>query len=249
MGPLIHNQKEIDRLKNNYDISLHQNINEVKQNDTIIIRTHGITKDNIQQLKTKDADIINATCPYVTTLQNIVKNIDQNIYSVVIFGDKNHPEVQGAKSWASNLDDIYVVLSADEFENITFKKDKIAIVAQTTRNKQNYLKIVNKLILKYKEVLVFNTICDATLQNQDATYELSKQTDIMLIIGGKNSSNTKQLFDIALSNCANSYLIEDEKELQDVWFENKKICGITAGASTPNWIINNIIEKLKDKCE
>ncbi len=249
LGPLIHNQKEIDRLKQNYDIGLYQSLDDVKPNDTIIIRTHGATKDNMHELKTKDINIINATCPYVTTLQHIVKNIDQSIYSTVIFGDKNHPEVKGAKSWAGNLDDIYIVMNTDELNKIKFKKEKIAIVAQTTRNKQNYLDIVNELILKHKEVLVFNTICDATLQNQDATNKLSKQTDILLVVGGKNSSNTKQLYDIGKQNCPDSYLVEDETELRDEWFKDKQLCGITAGASTPNWTIQNIIKNLKDKYE
>ena len=249
LGPLIHNQKEIDRLKRDYDIGLYQSLDEVQPDDTIIIRTHGIPKESMAQLKKKKANIINATCPYVTTLQNIVKNIDQDIYSIVIFGDENHPEVKGAKSWATDIDDIYVVLDTDKLNDIKFKNQKIAIVAQTTRNKQYYLAIVNKLILRYKEVVVYNTICDATLQNQHATDQLSRQTDVLLVIGGKNSSNTKQLYDIAVKNCPDSYLIEDETELQDSWFEGKKICGITAGASTPNWTIENIIKNLKDKNE
>jgi len=141
-------------------------------------------------------------------------------------------------------DNITVVLSAKELENAIFKKDKIATVAQTTRKKEEYLEIVNYLVLRYKEVRVFNTICDATFENQDAARTLSKEVDVMIVIGGKNSSNTKQLFSICEEN-VESHLIENEDDLRLEWFCDKKICGVTAGASTPDWIIQNIINKLK----
>ena len=108
------------------------------------------------------------------------------------------------------------------------------------------MKIVNFLMLKVKEVRVFNTICDATFKNQAAITELSKKSDVMIIVGGKNSANTKQLFLISKANCEDSYLIETEKELQKAWFEGKKHCGISAGASTPDWIIEQVIKKIEN---
>ncbi len=243
MGPLIHNQKEIDRLKLDFSVGLYENLDDVKKDDTVIIRTHGIPKNDLQELKQKDAKIINATCPFVTTPQQIVKKMSNENYSILIFGDYSHPEVKGVKSYG---DDVHVVLEANELENIIFKYDKIACVAQTTRKKEKYLEIVNSLILKNKEVRVFNTICDATFENQDAVRELSKDVDTMVIIGGKNSSNTKQLLYIAKENCQDSYLIEDEKELDASWFQNKKICGVTAGASTPDWIIQKVVKQIEN---
>ncbi len=243
MGPLIHNQKEINRLKEDYGVGIYDSIDEVKKDDTVIIRTHGIPKNDLATLKQKDANIINATCPFVTTPQKIVKKMSEDKYSIVIFGDKKHPEVKAVKSYG---DDVHVVLDDNELENIIFKYKKIATVAQTTRKKEDYLKIVNNLILKYKEVRVFNTICNATFENQAATRDLSKEVEVMIIIGGKNSSNTKQLFNIACENCPSSYLIEDEKELQLNWFDNKNLCGVTAGASTPDWIIQKVIDKIQE---
>ncbi|MEA3384486.1 MAG: 4-hydroxy-3-methylbut-2-enyl diphosphate reductase [Campylobacterota bacterium] len=243
MGPLIHNQKEIERLKDNFNVGLYNNIDEAKDNDTVIIRTHGIVKDDLKSLKEKNINVINATCPFVTTPQQIVKNMSKEQYSIVIFGDENHPEVKGVKSYG---DDVYVVLEENELDNIKFKYEKIATVAQTTRQKEKYLSIVNQLILKYKEVRVFNTICDATFENQAATRELSSEVDLMIIIGGKNSSNTKQLFTISKENCKNCYLIEDETELESLWFNNKNICGVTAGASTPDWIIQKVINQIEN---
>jgi 4-hydroxy-3-methylbut-2-enyl diphosphate reductase len=242
MGPLIHNQKEISRLKFDYNVGLYENLDDVKKNDTVIIRTHGIPKNDLKELKQKDAKVINATCPFVTTPQQIVKKMSLEGYSIVIFGDVNHPEVKGVKSYSE--DDVHVVLEPEELDKIEFKYDKIATVAQTTRKKEKYLQIVNNLILKNKEVRVFNTICDATFENQDAARDLSKEVDIMIVIGGKNSSNTKQLLNICEEN-TQSYLIEDECELNLQWFKNKTICGVTAGASTPDWIIKNVITKIK----
>jgi 4-hydroxy-3-methylbut-2-enyl diphosphate reductase len=241
LGPLIHNKKEINRLKQDYNVGLYNSLDEVSEDDTVIIRTHGIPKQDLEKLKQNSKDVINATCPFVTTPQKIVQKMSDKEYSIVIFGDKNHPEVQGVESYG---EDVYVVLEPEELDNIVFKYNKIATVAQTTRKKEKYLEIVNYLILRYKEVRVFNTICDATFENQAAARKLSKEVDIMIVIGGKNSSNTKQLFDICQENCK-SYLIEDEKELDPKWFENKKVCGITAGASTPDWIIQQVVNEIE----
>jgi len=245
MGPLIHNQNEINRLKDDFNVGLYTNIEDVKTNDTVIIRTHGIPKDDLKQLRQKDAKVINATCPFVTTPQQIVKNMSKEKYSILIFGDEEHPEVKGVKSYGIDQDDVHVVLTESQLENIVFKYDKIATVAQTTRKKDIYLDLVNNLVLKYKEVRVFNTICDATFENQAATKDLAKKVDIMIVIGGKNSSNTKQLLTIAQDYCKNSYLIEDEKELNLNWFKDKKLCGVTAGASTPDWIIQIVIQNIQ----
>ena len=241
MGPLIHNQKEINRLKKNFNVDLYSTIDEAKAHDTVIIRTHGIPKNDLAELKQNNTKVINATCPFVTTPQQIVKKMSEDKYSIVIFGDEDHPEVKGVKSYG---DDVHVVPNPEALDSLIFKYDKIATVAQTTKQKEKYLKIVNNLILKYKEVRVFNTICDATFENQAATRELSATVDIMIVIGGKNSSNTKQLFNIAQENCV-SYLIEDETELNSSWFKNKNICGVTAGASTPDWIIQKVIENIE----
>ncbi|AXX91342.1 4-hydroxy-3-methylbut-2-enyl diphosphate reductase [Malaciobacter molluscorum LMG 25693] len=246
MGPLIHNQNEIDRLKNNFNVGLYNSLEEVKKDDTVIIRTHGIPKNDLKNLKNnKAAKVINATCPFVTTPQQIVKKMSKENYSILIFGDSSHPEVKGVKSYGEDQEDVHVVMSVKDLDNIKFKHDKIATVAQTTKKKEVYLEIVNALILKNKEVRVFNTICDATFENQDAARDLSKEVDIMIVIGGKNSSNTKQLQAICLENCSDSYLIENSKELEEKWFNNKKLCGITAGASTPDWIIQEVVNKVQ----
>lgn len=246
MGPLIHNQNEINRLKEDFNVGLYENLTDVKKDDTVIIRTHGIPKNDLKELKQKDAKVINATCPFVTTPQQIVKKMSADKYSIVIFGDENHPEVKGVKSYGEDQNDVHVVKEPEELDKIKFKYDRLATVAQTTKKKEKYLEIVNHLILRNKEVRVFNTICDATFENQDAARDLSKEADVMVVIGGKNSSNTKQLHSICKENCKNSYLIENDKELDMEWFKDKKLCGITAGASTPDWIIQQVVNKIQE---
>ena len=245
MGPLIHNQDEINRLKNDFNVGLYNNLSDVKDNDTVIIRTHGIPKNDLKNLKALNAKVINATCPFVTTPQQIVKKMSKEGYSILIFGDADHPEVKGVQSYGEDQEDVHIILEPSDLDGLVFKNNKIATVAQTTKKKEKYLEIVNTLILKNKEVRVFNTICDATFENQDAARELSKEVDVMIVIGGKNSSNTKQLHSICLENCLDSYLIENENELNNSWFLNKKVCGVTAGASTPDWIIQQVVDKIK----
>jgi 4-hydroxy-3-methylbut-2-enyl diphosphate reductase len=245
MGPLIHNQDEINRLQNDFNVGLYTKLSDVKDNDTVIIRTHGIPKDDLKNLRLQKAKIINATCPFVTTPQQIVKKMSKEGYSILIFGDAEHPEVKGVQSYGEDQDDVHIILEPSEIKDLVFKNNKIATVAQTTKKKEKYLEIVNALILKNKEVRVFNTICDATFENQDAARDLSKEVHVMIVIGGKNSSNTKQLHSICLENCTDSYLIENDTELDSSWFVNKKLCGITAGASTPDWIIQQVVGKIE----
>jgi len=243
-GPLIHNKDEIKRLKDGFNIGLAEGLNDVKRNDTVVIRTHGIPKNELKALKEQENRVIDATCPYVTKPQQIVEKMSSNGYSVVIFGDKNHPEIKGVVSYA-NGEEAFIVLDEKELDKLPLRS-KVAVVAQTTRKPEDFLKIVNALILKHKEVRVFNTICNATFENQDAAEELAKKADVMIVIGGKHSSNTKQLHSIASRGCSDSYLIENESELQIEWFRNKKLCGISAGASTPDWIVQNVINKIKE---
>jgi 4-hydroxy-3-methylbut-2-enyl diphosphate reductase len=243
-GPLIHNKDEINRLKDGFNIGLAESLADVKRDDTVVIRTHGIPKDELTALKAQENKVIDATCPYVTKPQQIVAKMSAEGYSVVIFGDKNHPEIKGVFSYAEG-EDAFIVLAENDLDELPLRS-KVAVVAQTTRKPEDFLKIVNNLILKHKEVRVFNTICNATFENQDAAAELAEDADVMVVIGGKHSSNTKQLHSITTRGCTDSYLIENESELKDNWFINKKLCGISAGASTPDWIVQNVVKKIQE---
>ncbi len=244
LGPLIHNPLEINRLAQNYNVKYVNSIDEIDRNiKRVIVRTHGIPKENYDKLKSKNIEIIDATCPFVKKPQEIVERMSKKGYDIVIFGDINHPEIQGVKSYCSN-ERCFVVLNTEEIKKLKLR-DKIATVAQTTRKIDDYLKLADYLIKNHKEVRVFNTICNATFENQQAVKELSKQADVMIIVGGKNSSNTKQLFNIAKEFCE-AYLVENEDELKKEWFKNKRLCGVSAGASTPEWLVEKIILRIKE---
>lgn len=241
-GPLIHNAKEIERLQKDFQVALTENPDDFQAGDTAVIRTHGIPKQELSELYERNVNVVDATCPYVTKPQQICEEMSELGYDIVIFGDEKHPEIRGVKSYATG--EAHVVMSVEELDRISFK-DKIAVVAQTTRKVEEFLKIVNHLIPRHKEVRVFNTICNATFENQDAVRDLSKKADVMIIIGGKNSSNTKQLHSIAKNNCPESYHIEGPDDIEDAWFAAKNLCGISAGASTPDWIIQQVIERIR----
>jgi 4-hydroxy-3-methylbut-2-enyl diphosphate reductase len=241
-GPLIHNSKEIARLENDFQVGLTDDYKTFQTGDKAIVRTHGIPKNELKELKDKSVDVVDATCPYVTKPQQICQEMSEEGYDIIIFGDEAHPEIKGVKSYATY--GARVVTTPVELENLKLK-DKVALVAQTTRKVEEYMAIANYLIPRHKEVRVFNTICNATFENQEAAKKIAKQADIMIVIGGKNSSNTKQLFSIASDNCKDSYHIEDETELDYSWFDGKEFCGISAGASTPDWLIQNVIDAIE----
>jgi len=242
-GPLIHNKMEIDRLKSSFGVGLTENFNELKKDNTVVIRTHGIQKNELDKLKEASFNVVDATCPYVTKPQEICQKMSSDGYDIVIFGDRDHPEVKGVMSYADNVDRVFVVLSAEELSLLQLR-DKIAVVSQTTRKFSEFMQIIQALISDSKEVRVFNTICNATGENQEAADELSKEVDIMLIVGGKNSSNTKQLFEICKTNCESSFLVESANDIDELWFDGKVFCGISAGASTPDWVISEVIDRV-----
>jgi 4-hydroxy-3-methylbut-2-enyl diphosphate reductase len=244
-GPLIHNSKEIARLERDFNVGLVHDYKIFKKDDKVVIRTHGIPKNELQDLHKNGIDVVDATCPYVTKPQQICQEMSEAGYVIIIFGDEEHPEIKGVKSYAAH--GATVVTSVEELENMKLG-EKIALVSQTTRKAQDYLKIVNYLIPRHKEVRVFNTICNATFENQDAVRILSQKADVMIIIGGKDSSNTKQLHSISKYYCPDSYHVEDENDIDILWFKNKTICGVSAGASTPDWIIKNVIHFIESSC-
>lgn len=246
-GPLIHNEREIKRLEDNYSVFVQNDTQDVKSNQDVIIRTHGITKQDLIILKEKNANIIDATCPFVIKPQRIVQEMSEKGYRIVIFGDASHPEIKGVMSYSISTP--IVVSSLEELERLVHSgsklSKKIALISQTTKQTKNFLDIANFLMRHCYETRVFNTICNATFDNQEAVRELSFEVDIMIVVGGKTSSNTKQLLNIAQLACKDSYLVQDEKDLDLNWFQGKKICGVAAGASTPDWIVKQVCDAIE----
>jgi len=241
-GPLIHNSKEIARLDKDFKVGLVEDFTTFKSGEKAIVRTHGIVKNELASLHELGVEVIDATCPYVTKPQEIAQEMSEAGYDVVIFGDEKHPEIKGVKSYATH--GAQVVTDVADVKKLKLK-EHVALIAQTTRKVEDYMAIATYLIPRYKEVRVFNTICNATFENQEAVNKIAAKADVMLIIGGKNSSNTKELYSISHDNCSNSHHIEDENDIDFSWFENREFCGISAGASTPDWIIQNVINAIQ----
>ncbi len=244
LGPLIHNKDVTNKLQeeNIYPI-LFKDINMLQKGDTVIIRSHGVSKVVMEELMAKDLDIVDNTCPYVKYIHNKVEKYYNEGYTIVIVGDESHPEVVGINGWCNNnaiiLKEGYV---KDKLPN------KLCIVAQTTEKKEHLNRALLAIAETAKEFIVFNTICNATTERQDNARKLSQESEAMIVIGDVNSSNTNKLFEISKENCSNTYLVENledlikQKDLLD--FEGLKV-GVTAGASTPDWVINKVISELK----
>lgn len=242
LGPLIHNNDVVDFLKENYIFPIElDNINSLSENDTIIIRSHGVSEDALNILKKNKLNIIDATCPYVENIHKKVKKYYDLGYSIIIVGDKNHPEVIGINGWCN--DSARILKSGASLGNIS---KKVCVVSQTTERQSTWEDVLTAVIKISKEIVAFNTICSTTEVRQESAEELSKNVDAMVVIGGFNSSNTTKLYEICKKNCENTVHVENllgipEKFLKDNKF---KSIGVTAGASTPDWIIEEAIKKM-----
>lgn len=244
LGPLIHNDDVVNYLKENdiFPISI-EDIDKLDQDDVIIIRSHGVSSNLLNYLQEKGLQVINATCPYVSNIQEKANKYYKLGYKIVIIGDKNHPEVIGINGWCNNE----AIISKDGMD-IDYIPPKICVLSQTTEKQENWEKVLNVLIKESKEILAFNTICSATSVRQKSAYQLSKNVDVMIVIGGKNSSNTTKLYEICKKNCINTIHVENSGEIPDEIIKNKNNLniGVTAGASTPDWIIKEAILKMSD---
>ncbi len=241
IGPIIHNNDVVRDLERR-GVKVAEDFNI--KNSVVVLRSHGVEKDILEKLKKNNNIIIDAICPYVKKIHKCVEELKKENYFIVIIGDKNHPEVKAIASYAG--ESFYKIIS-DENEINDFFKDikKIGIVAQTTQSVENYLNICNKLLVNKGEFRIFNTICDSTSIRQKETIEVAKQVDCMIVIGGKHSANTKRLFELSKEILDNVYFIENEKDLDLNLIKNKQKIGITAGASTPENIIDGVVEKIR----
>ena len=240
LGPLIHNNDVVSFLEahNIFSIELEE-IDKLKSNDVIVIRSHGISKRVYDLLSNKGLIVVNATCPYVTNIQRKVEKFSKEGYTIVILGDEKHPEVVGINGWCN--DNAIITKNGDLPSNIP---SKVCFVSQTTEKEENWNKTLDNLNKHDLQLKAYNTICSATEVRQTSAKELSKNVDTMIVIGGKHSSNTTKLYQISMENCKNTIHIENASELTPDFIkknDNKKI-GITAGASTPDWIIREVIE-------
>ncbi len=242
LGPLIHNKDEVDRLEA-MGVGVYTSVNQAKKGDTVIIRSHGIAKAEEDVLREKEVNIVDATCPFVKKIHNIVAEYYNKGYKILIAGDPAHPEVIGINGWCEGK---AVILSKiDEIPDKIRGLEHICVVAQTTSDRFFWEKVINIVKNYCKDIAFFDTICGATNERQSEADKLSAKCDAMIVIGGKNSSNTTKLAKICERNCNRVFHIENADELKNDFRRGDRV-GVTAGASAPDWIIKEVLNTMEE---
>ena len=240
LGPIIHNEQVVSDLEKKGVKVIETPEEAAGQSDsTVIIRSHGVSKEIFDRLTSTGAEIIDATCPFVAKIHRIVREESQKGAQIVIVGDEKHPEVESINGWCG--DTAKVVETPDEADKCELDMDrKVCIVAQTTFNYKKFQDIVDIFSKKSYDICIVNTICNATEERQTEAGSIARQSDAMLVIGGKHSSNTQKLFEICRNECRNTYFIQTLDDLDLKQLQSFRSVGITAGASTPNKIIKEV---------
>jgi len=240
-GPLIHNPQVIEMLESK-NVKVIKNLDSV-QSGTVVIRTHGITPAVRQEIKAKGVKINDATCPLVARVQSIIKKHANKGYYTVIIGDDGHAEIVGLMGFTSGKG--FVIGTVEDAEKLP-PMDKVCVVGQTTLDVSKYKEITKRLKEKYPDCVIAETICDATEDRQGEVLRLAKEVDAMIVVGGKNSANTTRLAKVSESAGIPTFLIETEAELDESKISRFNIIGVTAGASTPNWMIMRVVKRLEE---
>ena len=244
-GPIIHNEQVVGDLQEK-GVEVIDTLEELKtiRDAVVVIRSHGVGKDVYDILKENGVEIVDATCPYVKKIHRIVEKQTAEGRRVLIVGSEDHPEVQGIKGWGDER--TKVIENMDDFRRLELPEDeKLCIVSQTTFNYKKFQDLVEKISKTRYDITVLNTICNATQERQVEAMRIASQVDVMLVIGGKHSSNTQKLYDICRKECKNTYYIQTLGDFNPECISSVRSVGITAGASTPN----NIIEEVHTKCQ
>ena len=236
IGMPIHNPQEVERLQK-LGLVVVENASEIPEGAAVFIRAHGEPKDIYDKLLLKNSEIIDATCPFVKRVQDKAKELTEAGYSVILLGDKDHPEVRSIVGHC--MDNIEVVRTPAEAEKIDARL-KIGVISQTTQREEDFEQLVNLLQQKAGKLEISNTICQATVERQRAVRKLANSVEGIIIVGGRNSANTAKLYEIAKSRGTDAILVESSEELDRRWLEGKSVIGVAAGASTPEWLIETI---------
>ena len=246
-GPIIHNEEVVRDLEER-GVKVLETAEELRQltDGVVVIRSHGVGKDIYDILEKNGIEIIDATCPFVKKIHRIVSEQNENGRRVIIVGNGKHPEVEGIKGWGN--DDTLVIETAEEFEKLQISDgEKLCIVAQTTFIYNKFQDLVEKISKTRYDILVLNTICNATQERQVEARQIASQVDVMIVIGGRNSSNTQKLYEICRRECKETYYIQTLKDFKPEKAGSVRSVGITAGASTPNQIIEEVHTNVRIK--
>lgn len=243
-GPIIHNEAVVGDLESK-GVRIIDGINDIEGREpgTVIIRSHGVERNVYTELEKNNMSVIDATCPFVLKIHNIVEEACKNGEQVVIIGSEEHPEVQGIMGYCDPP--AVVIDTAEKAENFTSEIKDIRIVSQTTFQYNKFKQLVEILLKKGYNSNISNTICNATEVRQKEAREIAKEADAMIVIGGRNSSNTRKLYEISAQECTNTVLIGGVDELETDKLKSAHRIGITAGASTPNNIIQEVYTSVR----
>ena len=241
LGPIIHNPQAVDRLKEEKGVIPVTDLEEVPSG-TVVIRSHGVPPEIIARAKEKGLQVVDCTCPFVKTVQRKANGLVKEGYRLFIVGERSHPEVVGILGHAGG--DAMVIEDAEEVPDLPKASDRVGVVVQTTQEIERLQRIISALLPKCRELRVYNTICQATEQRQYAARELAGRVDLMLVVGGRNSGNTRRLLSVCQDANARCFHIETASEIEPGWLEGVEHVGLTAGASTPDFVIQEVLARL-----
>jgi len=243
LGPLIHNAQEMERLEKEGVATISEPV-QIKRNETAVIRAHGVTPEVERELRESAAKVVDATCPFVTKVQRLASRAAAQDRHVVVVGNPDHPEMIGVKGYAPAH--AFIVKDAEEVKTLPRLNNPL-VVSQTTIKLKTFLDAAEAVKENANgETQIVNTICSATRDRQDAARALAGEVDAFYIIGGRHSSNSRKLLAVCLEQCAKSFLIETEAEINPEDVRGAERVGVTAGASTPNWLIERVIKSLEE---
>ena len=241
-GPLIHNPQVVKGLEA-LGVQVADNIEDIPQGSRVVIRSHGIGPSEMAILEKMDIELIDATCQFVVKAQRMASRLYHDGYMVLILGLKDHPEVKALMEYAEG--EAIVASSLDELPVFHEPPEKLGVICQTTLNTEFFRKAIERLEGQVPDLVVKNTICDATAKRQEAARAIADEVDAMVVIGGRQSSNTRKLTDICRDRGVDTYHIETPEELRKGWLLGRKTIGVTAGASTPDWMIEEGIKAIQ----
>ena len=247
-GPIIHNEEVVADLEQK-GVAVVHSVDELGENPkgTVIIRSHGVEKKIYDEIRALGFEIVDATCPFVLKIHRLVDQYSRDGYHVVIIGNDTHPEVEGIKGW-SVPEQTTVIGNREDAEKFSLSSEKkVCIVSQTTFNYNKFQELVEIMTKKGYDITVLNTICNATEERQTEAEQIAREVDAMIVIGGRASSNTQKLFEICKKECENTYYIQTMKDLDLSRLKSTDNVGITAGASTPNNIIEEVQKNVRNE--
>ncbi len=244
-GPIIHNEEVVKDLekKGVFVINTMEELDDITEG-TVIIRSHGVSSAVYEALRKKGVEIVDATCPFVLKIHNIVKQESANGKQIVIIGNEKHPEVEGIMGWSKTQ--VHVVDTVEKAQNLQLDLQReVCIVSQTTFNYNKFKELVEIISEKGYNIIIRNTICNATEERQTEAREIAKRVDAMIVVGGSSSSNTRKLYEICKNECKDTYYIQTLNDLDMTSLGKADCIGITAGASTPNNIIQEVYTNVR----